>query len=104
MRLVEIRATGASGRSRTMANTTSRSALRHVVGGRVAERFADLGAGVRSRGQLEMPAGVGAAGAPAQRDVVGGQIAVGRVEVDGVELLGRRALHPGDRRQAVERR
>ncbi len=95
---------GASGRSRTMANTTSRSGSGTSPRPVGVERLAHLGAGVRSRGQFEVPPGVGAAGAPAQRDVVGGQVVARRVEVDRVELLGRRTLHPRDRRQALERR
>ena len=63
---------------------------------RVAERRAHLGPGVRPCGQLEVPAGVGAPGAAAQGDAVGGEIVVRRVEVDGVELL-RRANAPRGR-------
>ena len=75
------------------------------VGGSVAvERSPHLGARVGAGGQLEVPAGVRPAGAAAQRHMVSGQIMVGSVEVDGVELLGRRPLHPGHRRQSLKRR
>ncbi len=70
----------------------------------VVQRRSHLGAGVRARGQLQVPAGVRSAGASAQRDVVSGQIVARGVEVDGVELLRRRPLHPGHRREALERR
>jgi hypothetical protein len=70
--------------------------LRHVVT-RAVQRLPHLGAGVGTCGQLEVPSGVGAAGAPAQRDAVRGEVAVRGVEVDGVELLHGRTLHRRDR-------
>ncbi len=76
--------------------------LRYFVFGRVAQRFTHFCAGIRSRRQFEVPPGVGATGAPAQCHVSGRQIAAGRVEVDGVELMRGGPLHPGDRRQTVE--
>jgi hypothetical protein len=78
--------------------------LRYVVFVGVAQRFTHFGAGIRSGRQFEVPPGVGASGAPAQSHTAGRQVAAGRVEVNGVELVRRGPLHPGDRRQTVERR
>ena len=78
--------------------------LRYVAFGRVAQRFTHLCAGIRAGRQFQMPPGVGATGAPAQCHAAGRQVAAGRVEVDGVELVRRGPLHPGNRRQTVERR
>jgi len=76
--------------------------LRNGVAGLGAERRSHLGPGIRPCGQFDMPAGVGAPGTAAQGHTVGGEI-VGRcVEVDGIELLRRRTLHAGDRRQPLE--
>ncbi len=70
----------------------------------VVQRHPHLGAGVRARRQLEMPARVRSAGPSAQRDVVGGQVVGCGVVVDGLELLGRRALNARHGRKALEGR
>jgi hypothetical protein len=62
--------------------------VRHDVS-RLTQRGAHLGARVGSGRQLEVPAGVGTAGAPAQGHVMGGQVTVRGVEVDRVEMLQR---------------
>ena len=104
MRSVEIRATGPSGRSRTMASTTSFSSSGTPPPTPSSSGSPNLGAGVRACRQLEVPAGVGPAGTPAQRHAVGRQVVGRGVEVDGLELLRRRPLHPRDRRKPLERR
>ena len=60
-----------------------------AVGG--AERRVHLAAGAGRRGQLEVPALVGAAGAPPQRDLAGGEPLVGGVEVRGGQVVQRPA-------------
>ena len=51
----------------------------------------------RPAGQLQMPALVGAAGAPAQRDPIGGQVSAGGVVVDRLQVpvVGIRSLRDG---------
>ena len=78
VRLVEMRATGRSGRSRTMASTTSRKSS-----GTVSSGAPDSSRAVRtsvlasaSGGKLQVPARIGSTGAAAQRDPVRGQILV----------------------------
>jgi hypothetical protein len=57
-------------------------------GGRLAQRRVDLLPDAGGDGELEVPAGVVAAGAAAQRDAVGGQVLGRGVVVDGLQAGG----------------
>ena len=92
--MVVIRATGLQ---RSVANDRQHHVAQlvgHGVAVTVVQRCAHLGSGVGAGRQLQMPAGIGATGAAAQRDAVGRQVMVRGVEVDGIEVLRRRPLHP----------
>jgi hypothetical protein len=81
---------------------------RHIVPATVPasvrrpQRCVNLGAGVRPRRQFQMPSGVPAAGAAAQRDSFGRQVARRGVEVHRVQFLRRALLHPNDFRYPRE--
>ncbi len=75
----------------------------HGVGVGGVQRCPDFGARVGPGGQLQVPSGVRAAGAPAQGDLVARQVMCGRVEIRRVQDLGRRLLDPGDRGDPFER-
>ena len=107
-RRVETLATGTSGGAAAagadeigeLARDTlpARSARADTVQGQP-----DLLAGVAAAGQLQVPAGVLAAGAPPQRDPGPQEPQVLRVVVDGHEQLLGRAGRRGYLRQAVQR-
>ena len=68
------------------------------------KRRAHFGAGVGTRGQLQMPACVEPAGAAAQRDSLRRQIPRRGVEVHGVQRLRRGLARPGHLRETGKRR
>ena len=100
VRSVSRLAMGASGWPPvTSATRAASSSGTWPLGG--AERRVHLAPGPARR-QLEVPARVGAAGAPPQRDLAGGEPLVGGVEVRGGQVVQHR-LVGGDPRQRAER-
>ena len=97
VRSVSRVAMGASGwPAVTSATRAASSPGTSPLGG--AERRVHLPAGAGLRGQLEVPALVGAARAAPQRDLAGGEPPVGGVEVRGGQVVQHRLGrgHPGD--------
>ena len=69
-----------------------------------AQGCAHLCAGLRPGRKFQVPAGVGTAGAPAQRDPPGRQVVPGCIEVHSRKSLCRQLLNSGDPGDAVEGR
>ena len=87
-------AIGASGRPPVTSATRDGELARAPAVGGVAERLVHLLAGAVGGGQLEVPALVGSAGAPAQRDLARREPVVGGVEVGGGQVVQRPARPP----------
>jgi hypothetical protein len=73
-------------------------------GGRLGtEGFVDLAPFVGRDGELEVPAGIVAPGAPAQGDAMGRESEFAGVEIDGLEGVLHGGLDPANRRQLLQR-